>query len=490
MPINLNQILTWCGVVNARRAAVTAELMPNGLSDLDYFSTEDIQTAIKGFPRNPVLEADRFSLSAACTKRITQLALWVKDQIRADVETVFANNYVSNTFLQEIGAAQIRENIRKARIKTGESLTTQKIDPPLKTSGGWDAWSDAVKAALGLSYGARGVPLLYIIRPEREQDLDQEHLTWEENAIARSPHAGEDYKSDLQTVHVFLLNNIPEDSDAYAYIQPHIAKNDGRRDWLALQSRYESPAYTQAKVAEANQMWDKLCYKNERAMSFEVFSRKLSQTLQTFARAGRAKHEEDIVDWLWAHIQCPELSALIGGLKATQNERDEPRTHREILAKLAKEIPNLNKAPQFARGISEIHSSSGFTFDGRTPATGAHTADGKLFCGGYSTSQWRNDEQLAPYKSEILALREKNPHLNGKKGKNKGGKKDFKQAKRKLQQVKQKLKTATRKLAALQTDGGGNPEAGVATVAGQVPNPAGDAFGGRAGMAAAGGARN
>ena len=141
MPISTNQILTWCGVANPRRAAVTAELMPNGLTDLDFLSTEDIQGAIKGFVRNPISDADKFSLSAACTKRITQLALWVKDRIRADSDVFFDNNFQLTTFLQEIGAAQTREIVRKARTKSGESLTSQKIDPPLKTSGGWDAWS-------------------------------------------------------------------------------------------------------------------------------------------------------------------------------------------------------------------------------------------------------------------------------------------------------------------------------------------------------------
>ena len=496
MPISVNQILTWCGVANARRAAVIAELMPNGLTDLDYFTTEDIQNAIKGFARNPVQVADRFNLSAACSKRITQLALWVKDRIRADHDVFFENETTAAMFIREIGAAQTREIVRKVRTKSGETLTSQKIDPPLKTSGGWDAWSDSVQAALGLSYGARGVPLLYIIRPEEDELFAEENFpNWEARAVTRSPHEGEDYESDLKTVHVFLLNNISETSDAYAYILPHLTKNDGRLDWTALQERYESDSHIQTKVAEATAVWDGLIYKNERAMSFEAFSRKISLALQAYARAGRPKHEADIVDWLWSHIQCPEMTAIIGGLKATHNDRRPPRTYADILGLLAKEVPNLNKPAQFGRHVSQVRSGSSFTFDGDTPAEGAMTADGKLFCGGYSNDRWRNDLALAPFKSEILALREKHNHQGGKnKGKNKGGgkKKEIKQARRKLQQVKQKLKAETRKLAALQiekgaTSGGDIPVGPIGGGQLVVHNQAGDAFGGRASM---GGTRN
>lgn len=209
MLITINQILTWCGVPNGRRATVIRESIPNGLIDLDYFSTEDIPTAIKGFPRNPVQEADKFSLLATYSKRITQLALWMKDK--------FGNNINTNAFLTAIGVAQTRETVRKTPMKTGGNLMSHKINPLFKSSGGWDAWSDAVKATLGLSYGAHGVPLLYIIC--LDEPVIEALYTWEEQAIARSPHIGDDYESNLKMVHVFLLNNISEESDVYAYIQ-------------------------------------------------------------------------------------------------------------------------------------------------------------------------------------------------------------------------------------------------------------------------------
>jgi hypothetical protein len=81
MAIAVNALLTWTRMANARRAAVVSELMPGGLDDLDQCSQEETREAIKGFKTLPTA-ADRFSLSALTTKRIVQLALWVKDRVR------------------------------------------------------------------------------------------------------------------------------------------------------------------------------------------------------------------------------------------------------------------------------------------------------------------------------------------------------------------------------------------------------------------------
>jgi hypothetical protein len=162
----------------------------------------------------------------------------------------------------EIEEAQQRDTIRKERKKNTEGLTTMKIDPALKSSTGWDTWIIAVKAALTVAYGSKGVPLLYVIR---NADASQfVGTTWEELAVNAAPHAGLDYEADRKTVHLFLLNNISEDSDAHAYIQPLIMRNDGRQDWYALNERYENETTVQARANQANQTWEMLVYKNER----------------------------------------------------------------------------------------------------------------------------------------------------------------------------------------------------------------------------------
>jgi hypothetical protein len=417
MAIALVQLLTWCRAAANTRAPVTAALMPGGLSDLGDFSTEDIKEAVKSFARLP---NNPFILSPHTLKRLVQLALWVKDAQRLAEVVEFPNATTLAIFVAAIDAAQGRDKIRKERQKSAESLASVRIDPPLKSSAGWEAWIISVTTTLTLAYGSKGIPLAYVIRKNNIDLVDG--VSWEELAIATAPHTGLEYEADRLKVHLFLLNNISEESDAYTYVQPLLRHNDGRRDILALEDRYENDATIQTRVNEANRIWDMLTYKNERAMSFEEFQKKFQRALQHFAKAGRPKHEGDVVDWIWTHIQNSELAGTVRALKVSQTFHH--RTPTQILQEIAKEVPNISRAVFTPRGVSELEISElkadddgTFTFDGNTPQTGALTPDGKIFCGGYSHKQWFST-QMDAYRHQIMEHREQHPTLrpSGRRG--------------------------------------------------------------------------
>ena len=157
-----------------------------------------------------------------------------------------------------------------------------------------------------------------------------------------------------------------------------------------------------------------------------------------------------------------------------------------MVHEIAKEIPNLSKGSNFQPRISELGQKSGFTFDGDAPANGAHTNDGKLFCGSYHPNRWFSDE-LKPFRDEITKIRQDNTGQHGNKS-NKGhgkgkqsGKQSGKQARRKVQQLKKKNEDLNRKLSALKAKVG--EEAPNATDTNDTPAAnAGDAFGGRDSM--------
>jgi hypothetical protein len=491
MAITILQILTWCRAPAITRAPVTNALMPGGLDDLGDFTTEEIREAVKSFARLP---ANPFLLSPHTLKRLTQLTLWVKDAQRLDEPVSFPNATTQAQFTAEIDAAQGRERIRKERQKTAESLASVRIVPPLTTSAGWESWSVSVTATLTLVYGSKGVPLAYVTRPDNII-LDGSE-TWEQRAIATAPHTGLEYQADKMTVHLFYLNNISEESDAYTYVQPLLRHNDGRRDDIALQERYENAATVQTRVNEANRVWDMLTYKNERAMSFEEFQKKFQKALQHFAKAGRPKHDADIVDWIWNHIQNADLSGTVRALKASQGLN--PRTPSQILQEIAKEVPNLSKATISPRSVSQLgttfnemelselktDNNEEYTFDGATPQTGAFTPDGKLFCGGYSHSQWFSSE-MDPHRASIMELRDQNPELRpsarrrgggGGKDKDKPSPRKRNQGQKhrlKIKELKAQYSELERKLAEVKADGDTEAKG----------SNAGNAFGGRASMA-------
>jgi hypothetical protein len=475
MAIDELTLLTWARIAANRRAQVINELFPGGLADLNDYTAEEVKDAVKNFRSHPTPN-QRFNVSANSTKKLVQLTLWVKDRIRLGQDAEFDDGTTQAEFVSLIDEAQQRDKIRQERKKNAEGLATMKIDPPLKSSSGWDGWKDSIKTALMLAYGSKGVPLLYVIRTIPASTFPVVPAggvaqSWEELSIGAAPLTGLDYDADRKTVHLFLLNNISEDSDAHAYIHPLVSRNNGRLDWQALCERYENDATVQARVNQANKTWNMLVYKNERAMSFEAFSKKLTKALQYFVDAGRTKHDGDVIDWIWDHVQCGELSQHLTALKVGQSLN--MRTSKQILQELAKEVPNLSNASDFKPRISEIQQGSGesggFTFDGSTPSSGAYTSDGKLYCGTYSPSRWFSDD-VKPFHDRIREHRDKEGR-NSTKSKN---------ANRKLQELKAQNAQLKRNLSALKSGGQNGDDDTAATE--ESNDNAGDAFGGKESM--------
>jgi hypothetical protein len=231
MAIDNDTLLTWARVTATRIAQVTNELFPGGLEELNDYTAEEVKGAVKNFRSHPTAN-QRFSLSANSTKKLVQLTLWVKDRVRLGQDVEFDDGTTQAEFVSMIDESQQREKIRQERKKNTEGLATMKIDPPLKASSGWDGWKDSVNTALMLAYGSKGVPLLYIIRTIPAPTFPVVAAgdiapPWEELAIGAAPLTGLDYDTDRKTVHLFLLNNISEDSDAHAYIHPLVSRNDG-----------------------------------------------------------------------------------------------------------------------------------------------------------------------------------------------------------------------------------------------------------------------
>jgi hypothetical protein len=233
MAIDNNTLLTWSRIAANRQITVTNELFPGGLEELNDYTAEEIKDAVKNFRSHPTAN-QRFSLSANSTKKLVQLTLWVKDRIRLGQDVEFDDGTTQAEFVLMIDESQQREKIRQERKKNTEGLATMKIEPPLKASSGWDGWKDSVKTALMLAYGSKGVPLLYVIRTIPASTFPVVPVggvapSWEELAIDAAPLTGLDYDADRKTVHLFLLNNISEDSDAHAYIHPLVSRNDDTR---------------------------------------------------------------------------------------------------------------------------------------------------------------------------------------------------------------------------------------------------------------------
>ena len=94
----------------------------------------------------------------------------------------------------------------------------------------------------------------YIIRDNNAPDLTTQP-TWEVNANLGAQHDGTDYAQDKLTVHIILLMNIADGSNAFTYLKAHIRKDDGQVDVKALRDRYENALIQEQYISEANSYW-------------------------------------------------------------------------------------------------------------------------------------------------------------------------------------------------------------------------------------------
>ena len=466
--------LEWIGITtDANRLVVIADLLPapEGFGNLKDETEDGITSACSNYTkRTPA--ATRFIVSRVAMKRLVALVAWVKDKARLAEAIEFPATITREGFLQEIEDAAERDRCRKNQKKTGESLINNDFTVKLKNKTQWERWSMDLATNLRAIIGAKGIPLLYVIRPV-DAPTAIGHANWEEKAINMAPLMGTDYRQDIATVHQIIVRNIAEDSDAYTYIKPKLRMEDGRKDYKALIERYENEAAQQERIHEANRTLENLIYRNERSMSFEVFSAKLQRSLDALNECGRAQHNGDIVDKLWGRIQNPELQPFVQALKVqyTRTQRD----YKDILIDIASQVPTLSKTPfnPRQRNVSEIGTSGKQTRDGKCPDTGAHTPDGKLFIGTYPANKWHH-ESVKPYQEAIRSAR-------GSDGKSHPSRKQKKYTHTQAKKDKKRIAKLEVKIAQLSTSQEASSTSNDTTEGNATPsNQAGTAFGGRA----------
>ena len=144
-------------------------------------------------------------------------------------------------------------------------------------------------------------------------------------------HSGPEYNIDELTVHLIILRNFADASDAYTYMKPSIKKENGRVNIKALHKRYNNQATVQERINDSNQSLETLVYKNERAMSFEMIF--LQDAVRTLEEGNIVPHVGDLVDKLWNQIQNPELNLFVEALKVQYGRN--AREHRLILQDIA-----------------------------------------------------------------------------------------------------------------------------------------------------------
>ena len=482
---DITQILTWIGLDTARkRDGVTEDLLhPNGLVHLNNENADGIIAACTSYSKRAA--AVRFSLSRVQQKRLISLLYWVRDRYRTRESYSFDAGISEPEFLTLLQDAYERHESRSLQRTTGLSLLGGKFSVQLESRHQWKRWSRELHDTLSSIIGVNGVPLSYVTRTNATPSVVG-FATWEEKVIGASPITGREFVQDARTVHNIVLKNLSDNSEAYTYIENSLEDQDGRVDILALRARYANKSADDVLGNEAKGSFQRLVYKNERAMSFEKFQEQFLKAINDLDKAKRPMNSADIIDAIWEKVQHPGLTEYIAALQVQQNFN--PITHDCILQCIAIQIPKIaNYSNSNRRNLSEVVTGENrYTRDGQTPKDGVYAEDGAIYIGNYSSPQW-NSSSVRPFHQEINKARN-NRNGNGKGGgyKSRSNKKNtskVKAARRKLSKLKREveaLEEKKRSVSAITTDGSDTTHNTSTTlVVRENDTQAGTAFGGK-----------
>ena len=220
---------------------------------------------------------------------------------------------------------------------------------------------------------------------ENNAPYHTERDTWEEKAVLAVPLTKRLYKQDNLTVHNIILRNITDAQDEFTYVKPYIKKEDGRSDMKALRSRYEKVAMKEQYVSEANRTIDTIQYRNKRAMTFEIFVRKLIKAVDELEKRGRGMHNAEIVEIIWKRVSNAKLIQYLTAIKV--QFQHQPHSYREIIQDIAIQVPSISvDTLQKAYEVSVQATESG-----GAPDQGVYNSSRFLFNGTYSGKKWFSD---------------------------------------------------------------------------------------------------
>ena len=237
---------------------------------------------------------------------------------------------------------------------------------------------------------------------------------------------------------------------------------DGRQDIEELRHHFAGEGNASRRIAVAERLRELLHYRNERAMSFEVFLSKAQRMFNIFEAQKEPMTEDAKVRFLIKKCLCPGLKDSVAALKTKISTEAAGTVSFSTAANhLASCVSDLPEYVAKNRTISAIKMA---------PSSGVKREDGSIHTGYYPN--WRSLSKAE--KDQVSAERKK------KKGGKAGGGASIKTE---LQSLKKKLGKNKRKIAALKMKVAEKKEKDDDVDFGEVTSDeeadAGDSFGGK-----------
>ena len=206
---------------------------------------------------------------------------------------------------------------------------------------------------------------------------------------------------------------------------------DGREDMKALKRHFAGEGNASRRIAIAERLRKTLHYRNERALSFEVFLSKAQKMFNIFEKHGEEMTEEAKVRFLLKKCLAPGLKEAVAALKIRVSTAPAGTiTFTKAANHLASCVSELPEYVAKNRNISAVKMA---------PASGIKRGDGSIHTGFFPN--WRSLSKEE--RDEVTAERRKK-----KRGGKAGGQKSVKTE---LQSLKKRVGKTKRQIAALKT---------------------------------------
>ena len=196
---------------------------------------------------------------------------------------------------------------------------------------------------------------------------------------------GEFYEAYRMAVFNSLVS-FTTDQPSGDWIKSTLKSHDGRKSMKALRNHFAGEGNASRNKAEADRLKESIHYKNERAMTFEIFLTNCQKMYNIYDKAGEPMSEDAKIRFLFKKIENTGLKPAIEALKVQQSTKEE-LTYAQAANHLATAVSEL---PEF---IAKHRNVSGATTTNTTTRgdSSIYNADGTIITG--HIPNWRSLSQ-------------------------------------------------------------------------------------------------
>jgi hypothetical protein len=459
----VEQCLRWIGFTNNNATLIAGE-MGDTLTDVADLNSKDIRSMAEAFLSRKVADG-RVVFKLNQTKKVQAMACWCRDCIKVgDVPSVGGHD--RGSFLAAINVSLTRATMRENEKENAESRAKEAMPGALKDGTDFLDWEAQLTSTLYLRYGAKDIPLVYVIREDDAPAAAGNFTNFNEECIARTTLSGPKFEQDDQAVH-FLVQGLVAKQSAETFIKPHRKKMSGRADMAALRAHYKGHGNKAKLKAEADGLRSTLHYKTEKALSFDAYLQRVEKMIQLYAQAGLPMAPEAQIDFLLDNIQCPTLASTVATVKSHLTVNPASFTLTSAYNHISGEVKRVNVPVK--RGISGALTNVGNQGPGNGNAQGKSNGTDMM-----PPKEWY--ALSAKERAEITNKRRNKGGGRGNGGRNNNrNDKRFDKMERQIKSLK-KLITDKRKISST-TAGGGDD---LSDLDDSESSAAGNQFGGRA----------